>query len=113
MRARFVLAGFDIEQAERVGFRLLRRHVEAAPEDWLQHGNHVGSFGDQRRALLEQPVSSLRARIKRRAGQREHFEALLAGEPRGDQRAGTARRLHDHHADGSAGDQSVAAREVA
>ena len=53
-----------------------------------QHGEHVGRFGDQRRALLEQAVGALGARIERRARHREHLAALLEREPRGDQRAG-------------------------
>jgi integrase len=65
-----VLAGLDIERARNVGRRLLRRHVEAAPQDRLQYGDHVGRFGNQRRTLLEQPVGSLGARIERGAGLR-------------------------------------------
>jgi hypothetical protein len=99
MRA-LVLAGLDIERARNVLRRLLRRQVEAAPQDRLQHGYYVGRFDDQRRTLLEQPVGALGARIERGAGHREHLAALLAGQPRRDQRAGAARRLHDHHADG-------------
>ena len=65
----------------------------------------------KRRALLEQAVGAFGARIERGARHREHFAALFAGQPRGDQRAGAARRLHDHHAEREPGDQPVAARE--
>ena len=113
MRARSSSPGSTSSGALHVRLGLLRRHVEAAAEDRLQHRDHVGGFGDQRGALLEQAVGAFGARVERGAGHREHFAALLAGKPRGDQRAGAARRLHDHHADREARDQPVAARKVA
>ena len=113
MRARSSSPGSTSSGPGTSGVGFLRRHVEAAPEDRFQHRDHVGGFGDQRRALLEQTVGSFRARIERRAGHRKHFAALFAGKPRGDQRAGAARRFHDHHADRQSRDQPVAARKVA
>ena len=113
MRLRSSSAGSVRGRTARLEVRLLRRQIEAAAEDRLQHRDHVGGLGDQRCTLLEQAVGAFRARIERRARHREHFAALLAGEPRRDQRAGAARRLDDHDADREAGDEPVAAREVA
>jgi len=108
-----VVARLDIERTGHLALRLLRRQIEAAAENRLQHGDDVGRLGDQRRALLEQSVGAFGARIERGARHGEDFAALLAGQPRGDQRAGAARRLHDHHADRKPRDQPVAARKIA
>ena len=82
-------------------------------EDRAQHAEHVGGFRHQRRALLEQAVGALRARIERRAGHREHLAALFQRHPRRDQRARAARRLDDDDAERQPRDQPVAAREIA
>ena len=108
----FVVAGLGLGRRTRLGLAR-RRQFDAAAEDRLQHRDHVGGVGDQRRALLEQAVGAFRARIERRAGHREHLAALFAGEPRRDQRAGAARRLDDHDAERQPGDQPVAAGKVA
>ena len=70
-------------------------------------------FGHQGRALLDQTVGALAARIERRAGHRENLAALFGGHPRGDQRAGAARRFDHHDAERQPGDQPVAAGKVA
>ena len=72
------------------------------PRIGSQRGDHVGGFGHQRRALLEQAVGAFGARIERRARHGEHLAALFAGEPRGDQRAGAPRRFDDDDADATA-----------
>ena len=86
--------------------------ARAAAEDRLEHRDHVGGFGHQRRALLEQPVGAFGARIERRARHREHLAALFAGQARRDQRARAARRFDHHDADRKPGDQPVAARKI-
>ena len=58
--------------------------------------DHVRGVLDQRRAVADQLVAALRARVERRAGHRHHLAARLGGQPRGDQRARARRRL-DHH----------------
>ena len=58
--------------------------------------DHVGGALDQRRAVADQLVAALRARVERRAGHRHHLAPRLRRQPRGDQRAGLGRRL-DHH----------------
>ena len=67
----------------------------------------------QVRALADQVVGAARARIERRAGHGEQLAAGLLGEPGGDQAAGAQRRLHHHDAEREAGDDPVAAREMA
>ena len=89
------------------GSRRQRRRARAprpprssgSPRIGRSDGDHVGGFRDQRRALLEQAVGAFGARIERRARHREHLAALLEREPRGDQRAGAARRFDHHDAD--------------
>ena len=49
--------------------------------------DHVVGVLDQGRAVADQLVAALRARIERRAGHRHHLAPGLGGEPRGDQRA--------------------------
>ena len=56
-------------------------------QDRADDGDHVGSFRDQGRALLEQVVGAFGARIERGAGHGEHFAALFEREARRDQRA--------------------------
>ena len=51
--------------------------------------------------------------IQRRARHGENLAALFQRILRGDQRAGSFRRLHHHHAARQAGDDAVAAREMA
>ena len=57
-------------------------------------------------------MAALRERRMDRAGNREHFAALLARKARRDQRSRRQRRLDDEHAARKAADQAVAAREV-
>ena len=64
-------------------------------------------------ALADQVVGAARARVERRAGHGEQLAAGLLRQPGGDQAAGAQRRLHHHDAEGEAGDDAVAAREVA
>jgi uncharacterized protein YceH (UPF0502 family) len=100
MAGALVVARLDVERAGLVPRRLFDRHVEAAAENRHQRGDHVFGLGHHDRALFEQPVGALGARIQRRAGHREHFAPLFAGKPRRDQRARAARRFHNHHAGG-------------
>ena len=65
------------------------------------------------RALADQVVAAPGPGVQRRAGHRQHLAALLGGQPRGDQRARLQLRLDHHHGQRQAGDQPVAAREVA
>ena len=53
---------------------------------------------DELRAFANEPVPAFRERRMDRARQREHFAPLLAGESRGDERAGRQRCLDDEHA---------------
>ena len=62
----------------------LKRLLKSLAKDRLQYINNVGGFGDERRALLEQPVGALRARIERRARHREHFASLFERHARGN-----------------------------
>ncbi len=57
-------------------------------------------------------MAATRERIVNGSGQREHFAALFAGEPRRDQRAGLRTGLDDEHAERKPGDHAIAAREV-
>ena len=56
-------------------------------EDRAQRIDHVGGLGDHGRALLEQVVAPLCARIERRTGHREDFTALLERETGSDEGA--------------------------
>ena len=78
MRLRSSCAGSLRAIGADVALRLLRRQVERAAEDRLDHRHHVGGFGDQRRALLEQAVGAFGARIERRARHGEDLAALFA-----------------------------------
>ena len=95
-RARRVVG---LGKAALAAIRLLDRLLDPLAQDRPDHGEHVGSLGDQRRALLEQAVGALGARIERRARHREHLAALFVGHARGDQRARAARRLDDDDTD--------------
>jgi hypothetical protein len=106
----FAAAGVDRRQRRRVGLRNRRFHRLA--QDRAHDGDHVGSFRDEGRALLEQVVGALGARIERRAGHGEHFAALFEREPRGDQRARSPGRFHHHDADRKSRDEPVAAGEI-
>ena len=66
----FAAARFDRRQRWRVGLRNRRFHRLA--QDRAHDGEHVGSFRDQGRALLEQVVGAFGARIERGAGLREN-----------------------------------------
>ena len=78
----------------------------------LQGPQHVLGPLAQGRALADQVVGPPGARVQRRAGDGEHFPALLGGQAGGDQRAAPQLGLHDDDALGKAGDQPVAAGEV-
>ena len=81
--------------------------------DGRERLDHVGGVLDQRRAVADQLVAALRARIERRAGHRHHLAPRLRRQPRGDQRARPRRRL-DHHRPGrEPGDDPVAIGEMA
>ena len=67
----------------------------------------------KRRAVADEIVGALRARIERRARNGENLPSLFEREARGDQRAGSPRRLHDHDPVGQAGDDAVAAWKIA
>src|SRR3546814_7823803 len=64
-------------------------------------------------AFADELIATAGTWVERRAGHGEDLAALVAGEARGDQRAGALRRLDHHDAQGEAGNQPVAAREVA
>ena len=89
------------------------RAGSVAAHDRLQHGNNVGRFGNRRRALVDQAVGALGARIERRARHGEDLAALFERQARGDQRAGALRRLDDDDAERQPGDEPVAAGKVA
>ena len=72
----------------------------------------VAGLGDQDCAVLEQPVGAGRARVERRAGNREDQPSHFAGEPGADQRARAVCRLDDDQPERQAGDQAVAARKI-
>ena len=74
---------------------------------------HVVRALAQLRALADQIVGPLGARIERRARHGQHLASLFAGEARGDQRAGSHLGLDHDHRQGETRDQPVAAREVA
>jgi hypothetical protein len=79
----------------------------------MQGLNDVAHLGDERCSfVLQQLVGTFRPGIERMARDRKHVPTLLAGEPRGDERAGAAGRLHHHHAAAEARDDAVAARKV-
>ena len=74
---------------------------------------HVLGGLDQGRALADQEVAALRARIERRARHRHHLAAIFGGVAGGDQRARSGRGLDHHRAVGQAGDDPVAIGEMA
>jgi hypothetical protein len=57
-------------------------------------------------------MTAARHRIVDRSGQGEYLAAGVGGQATGDQRAAAFGRLHDHGAQGQAGDDPVARREV-
>src|SRR5690606_33903967 len=63
-------------------------------------------------ALLQKIIGAGRPRVERTAGNGKYFSALLAGESRRDQGAGTLGRLNHHDAERDSRDKPVAAREV-
>ncbi len=78
----------------------------------VQNPGHVAGVLHQGRALPQQIVAAARARVEGRTGHGEHLAALLAGEARGDQRAGLELRLHHDDPQRQAGDDPVAAGKV-
>ena len=84
----------------------------ASAEDGFGHCYDVRRVSHRRSALLEKPIGSFASRIERRAGHREDFAALFAGEPRSDKGAGAAGCFDDHNAKRKAGDQAIAARKI-
>jgi hypothetical protein len=89
---RLAIVGHDL------AFRLAREQFVLL-HDRLQHGNNVGGFGHRCRALLDQAVGSLGARIERRTGHCEDLASLVDRTARGDQRAGTLGGLDDDDAE--------------
>ena len=75
--------------------------------------DHVGRGLDQRRAVADQLVAALGARIERRARHRHHLPPRFGRQPGGDQRTGLRRRLDHHRSRGQPGDDPVAVGEVA
>ena len=67
----------------------------------------------QMRTLADQVVAAARARVERRARHGEQFPPRLLRQPRGDQAAGAQRRFHHDDPKRQAGDDAVAAGEVA
>ena len=88
---------------------VFRRLDAGARRDLL---DDVARLGDQDGAVLEQLVGAGRARVERRAGNREDQPSHLAGEPGTDQRARAVCRLDDDQPERQAGDQAVAARKI-
>jgi len=80
------------------GFRLLDGDLVRAAENRTEHRDHVGRFGHERGALLEQLVAALGARIERGAGRRKDLTALLEGKPGSDEGARAFRRFDDDDA---------------
>ena len=74
MRARSSDRGLG--KAGRAAVRFLDRRLDLLAQDRSDHGQLVGGFGDERRALLEQAVGAFGARIERRARHGEHLAAL-------------------------------------
>jgi hypothetical protein len=79
-----------------------------AARDRGQRFHHVGGVLDQRGALADQAVATLRARVERRTRHRHHFATGLTGEPRRDQRARARGGLDNHRSGGEAGNDAVA-----
>jgi hypothetical protein len=82
-------------------------------QDRAQHRDHVGRLRHHGRALLDEVVAALRARIERRARHREDLAALLERAAAGDQRARALGGLDHHDAGCEAGNQPVAAGKIA
>ena len=95
--------------------RLLRSlsRLRAGGDQRLQHARHMVDRGAERRAVADEIVGALGARIERRARNGENLPSLLQGETRGDERARAPRRLDHHHPVGQARDDAVAARKIA
>jgi hypothetical protein len=75
--------------------------------------DHVGSLGDQCRALLEQVVGAGGARIERRARHGKDLAALFGRHPRRDQRTRALGWFDHDDAERGARDQAVAPGKVA
>ena len=75
--------------------------------------DHVGGILDQGRAVADQLVAALRARVERRARHRHHLAPRFGRQPRGDQRARSRRRLDHHRPAAHPGDDPVAVGEMA
>jgi hypothetical protein len=86
-----------------------RREV---PEERAELGEHVAGPLGEGGALADERVAPPGERIVDRAGDGEHLPTLVGGEPRRDQRPALQAGLDDHHAEGEATDDAVAAREV-
>ena len=63
--------------------------------------------------MAQQVIGATGARIQRRAWHCKHLPPLLHGKARGDQRAGSFRRLDHHHPAAQAGNDPVASWEIA
>ena len=73
---------------------------------------HVMGVLDQSRALSDQLIAALGARIERRTRNGHDLAASLRGETRGDQGSGLGRGLDNHRAASQARDDPVAIGEV-
>src|SRR6185503_7719918 len=82
-------------------------------EPRLQLAHDVVDRFTEDRAVANEIVSAATARIERRARHREDIAPLLEGETRGNERTRTQRGLNDQHAERAAGDDAIAAREMA
>ncbi len=88
------------------------RRSQRGAEHRLDRRDDVVRLGGDDGACLEQAVGARGARIERRARHGEDDAALLAGEARGDQRAGPLRRFDDDDAERQARDDAVAPRKI-
>ncbi len=102
----------DVRLVRKIRFRKAKAMVRR--EILIGQGvQHILRLGAESRAIAQQIIRAFRARIERRAGNREDFAALLGGKTRSDQRTRTARRLNDYDSAREPGDNAVASRKVA
>ena len=113
MRARSSSAGSGVGSPEQRRAEHARRLQPGALQHRRDGVDHVARLGDQPGALLQEIVAAGGARVERRARHGEDLAVLLQREAGGDQRAGSLGRLHDDGGERHAGDDPVAAREIA
>ena len=78
-----------------------------------QRLQHIGAVSDQTRAIADQHIAAARPRIKGMSGHRQHFTPLIQRGAGGDQAARPARRLYHNQSFREAGDDAIAAGEIA